>query len=114
MPATRRNPTKSSGPAARGAQSRLTFGSHSKITKPTLPTQAKKKDPALIETLTRTPSPECAPTAKVEEAVQVQAKEEVVKLHKTKEEEDAARVSDAQVKIYWKAVEDERKAPRGS
>ncbi|KAI9774288.1 MAG: hypothetical protein M1840_004182 [Geoglossum simile] len=112
MPATRRNPIKTTGPAARGAQSRLAFGSHSRITKPSLPTQTKKKDPALVEDLTRAPSSECAPTATVEVVVQERAKGEVVKVHKTKEEEDAAKVSDARVKKYWKTVEDERKAPR--
>ena len=113
MPATRRNPIKTTGPAARGAQSRLTFGSHSKITKPSLPTQTKK-DPALVEALTRTPSPECVPTTKVEVVIQEKARAEAANIHKSKEEEDAARVSDAQLKRYWKAVEDERKAPRGS
>ncbi|KAI9768530.1 MAG: hypothetical protein M1839_004019 [Geoglossum umbratile] len=112
MPATRRNPVKTAGPAARGAQSRLTFGSHSKITKPSVPTQTKKKDPALIEAITRTPTPECVPTTKVDEVVLEQPKEEVAKLPKAKEEEDAAKLSNAQLKRYWKAVEDERKAPR--
>ncbi|KAH0541291.1 hypothetical protein FGG08_004215 [Glutinoglossum americanum] len=110
MPATRRNPTKIAGPTARGAQSRLSFGSHSKITKPSVPTHGKKKD--LLEVITRTPTPECAPIIKVNEVVQEQAKAEVTNLHKTKEEEDAAKVSDAQVIEYWKSVEDERKAPR--
>jgi DNA polymerase delta subunit 4 len=117
MPATRRNPTKTTGPAASGAQSRLSFGSRSKITKPSLPAQPKKKDPAVIdaviEAVTRTPTPECASTARVGEVAQEQPKGEVVKPHKTKEEEDAAAVPEAQVKRYWTAVENERKAPRG-
>lgn len=107
MPATHRNITRVTGPSTRGAQSRLTFGSHSKVTKPSLPTQTKK-------VLTRTPTPECILVTKVGEVALEQAKGEVPQLHKAKEEEDVVKVSDAQVKRYWKAVEDERKAPRSS
>ncbi|KAH0565413.1 hypothetical protein GP486_001189 [Trichoglossum hirsutum] len=114
MPTTRRSQAKATGPAARGAQSRLSFGSRSKITKPSLPAQVKKKDPALIEAVTRTPTPECASTVKADEVVQEQPKSETAKPHKTREKEDAATLSEAHVKRYWMTIENERKAPRGS
>ena len=113
MPAARR---KSSGPAARGAQSRLTFGSHSKITKPSIPSQTPKKDPALLEeVLARTPTPECSPqsTARLEEEAAERESEEVVKIARSKEEDEAAKLSGAKIKKYWEKIEDERKARRG-
>ncbi|KAI9821929.1 MAG: hypothetical protein M1827_002511 [Pycnora praestabilis] len=46
MPPSKR---RTSGPAARGSQSTLSFGSRARVTKPSIASQTKKKDPALFE-----------------------------------------------------------------
>lgn len=112
MPPARR---KSSGPSARGAQSTLSFGNRAKVTKPSIAPVSKssKTDPGLIESVTKaiaTPEPEAPTTAEI--AIEEQALAEVAK-PKTEAEERAEKVTDAQIKRYWKIREDERKAPRG-
>jgi len=112
MPPARR---KSSGPSVRGAQSTLSFGNRAKVTKPSIaPTSKKSKpDPSLTEIIAQTidpPEPEAPTTAEI--AIEEQAKAEVAK-PKTEAEERAEKVTDAQIKRYWKSKEDERKAPRG-
>jgi DNA polymerase delta subunit 4 len=116
MPATRRSRT-SGGPAVRGSQSTLSFG-HSKVTKPTsgLPS---KEEYAVKE--------EVAPPTKQEIAIDVghtnseaavaqQAAAEIERLQdkteRTPEEARALKVTDAQIKRYWKEREAERKAKR--
>ncbi|KAI9769858.1 MAG: hypothetical protein M1835_006653 [Candelina submexicana] len=112
MPASRRSSTKASGPAARGSQSTISFGARSKVTKPSIPTHSKKQDASLlkeVKAVSSAPEPESLTTAEVALADQVQQE---VQRPKTKAEEDGERVTDAQIKRYWKAKEDERKAPR--
>ena len=111
MPPARR---KSSGPSARGAQSTLSFGNRAKVTKPSLAPVSKKSIPdslaVSVANAIETPGPEAPTTAEI--AIEEQALTEVAK-PKTEAEERANRVTDAQIKRYWKNRSDERKAPRG-
>ncbi|KZF19419.1 putative DNA polymerase delta subunit 4 [Xylona heveae TC161] len=122
--------TKSSRQSAGGpSQATLNFGSsHSRVTKPTVARTGKealkekdvttKKDPALVlqgvnddNDVQAIASPDLAEPTTAEVAIIDQTEAEVAK-PKTKEEQAAEKVSDAQLKRYWKAREDERKAPR--
>jgi DNA polymerase delta subunit 4 len=66
--------------------------------------------PEIIAKTIDSPEPEAPTTAEI--AIEEQAKAEVAK-PKTEAEERAEKVTDAQIKRYWKSKEDERKAPRG-
>ena len=121
MPPTRR---KSANPHA---QQTLTFGPHSnKVTKPSIPTSSKnlKASPAQLSKALST-EPELPA---VEDIKPTETKEEVVEIpdadrglafrvqgkpQKDEIDEKARKVPTTQVKAYWKAKEDERKAPRG-
>lgn len=127
MPPTRRKP---SGSTAR-AQQTLAFGPNSnKVTKPSLPAAGKKKSSltptdsarlqkAVADIATPSPDPEDENPPLPEEQLespralairgQGAAKVEDVK---SEAEEKGSKVSDAQVKRYWKSKEDERTAPR--
>lgn len=112
MPPARR---KHSGPSARGAQSTLSFGNRGRVTKPSIAHEAKpsKTTSALTENVAKaveTPEPEAPTTAEI--AIEEQALAEISQ-PKTEAEERAEKVTDAQIKRYWKSREDERKAPRG-
>ncbi len=128
MPPTRR---KSSNPHS--AQQTLAFGprtSANKVTKPSLPASTKKLNkPVSSEPLVKalseevsTPEPAAAedvPSAQdvKQEEEPEQPKELAIRAQppaKTEAEERAAKISEAQIKRYWKAKEDERKAPRGT
>lgn len=128
MPPTRRKPSASTA----RAQQTLTFGPNSnKVTKPSLPAAAGKKKPAppptdsdrlqkaVADLSTPSPAPEDEYPPPPEQqldsprtlAIRGQSaagaqdvKSEVV--------EKGRKVSDAQVKRYWKGKEDERIAPR--
>ncbi|RDW75077.1 hypothetical protein BP6252_06219 [Coleophoma cylindrospora] len=116
MPVTRRS-RNSSGPVAKGAQSRLSFGS--KVTKSTTPSSkihkptsastppAKREDPVTLDQ-------DEVDVGHVDSsaAVAQQAQAELAKPVKTEAEERADKVSDAQIRKYWRAHEMERKAPR--
>jgi len=100
MPPTRRSRT-SGGPAVKGSQKTLSFN-NSKVTKST---SAKEK-------------PVLTPKATIElghvtsePVVSQQAKVEIASL-KTEEEERAAKVTDAQIKTYWRECQKSRRAPR--
>lgn len=130
MPPTRRKP---SGSTARAQQQTLAFGPHSnKVTKPSLPAAGKKKNkpsppPTDLERLqkavadisTPSPAPEDEypprPETQLESpralAIRAQGAAKVEDV-KGAAEEKGAKVSDAQVKRYWKGKEDERIAPR--
>jgi DNA polymerase delta subunit 4 len=107
MPATRRTRT-SSGPAAKGSQKTLSFGN--KVTKPAAPSSTKDKahtiNPKAIDLDVGHVSSEAA----VAEQAQVEVQK--IKSERTPEEERASKVTDAQIKRYWKEREAERKAPR--
>ena len=110
MPPTRRSRT-SGGPAAKGSQKTLSFGS-SKITKPT---SAKGKFTPPLTSSTPTKDIDVGHTSS-ETAVAEQAKAEVervqVKEERSPEEVKASKVTDAQIKRYWRDREAERRAPR--
>lgn len=115
MPPARR---KTSGPSASGAQSTLSFGNRAKVTKPSIAPLSKKNQPdksdlSLVESdkkIIESPEPDAPTTAEIATEEQVTA--EVAK-PKTEAEERAEKVTDVQIKRYWKGKEDERKAPRG-
>ncbi|KAI9803404.1 MAG: hypothetical protein M1833_000923 [Piccolia ochrophora] len=116
MPANRR----STRPAARGAQPTLSFsGKNNKVTKSSaaIPQHPKKKDPSLLADLKASDaelptSDEEGKLTTAEQAVQKQGKVEVEKVARTAEQEQAEKISEAQLKRYWQAREAERKAPR--
>jgi DNA polymerase delta subunit 4 len=103
MPPTRRSRI-SGGPATKGSQKTLSFSN--KITKQTTPST---KDQKILH-------PKA--TAEIDvghvssiPAVTQQAKLEISSL-KTEELEKALKVSDAQIKRYWRECEKSRRAPR--
>lgn len=102
MPPARRSRT-SGGPAAKGAQKKLSFGN--KITKPTS-TSAKDK--------ISTPKTIDVGHVSSEAAVAQQAAVEVerVKTEQSPEELKAEKVTDLQIKKYWREREKERRTPR--
>jgi DNA polymerase delta subunit 4 len=129
MPATRRT-RSSTGPATKGAQSTLSFGNRSRVTKAVPPSSKLSKDVTKsIKAKISTPDPEPESTeiipSKVdtpelghitsEAAVEKQAKVELSKneMEKSEEVRKAESISDAQMKRYWKAREAERKMHRG-
>lgn len=129
MPPTRR---KASNPTSTArAQQTLSFNSRSaKVTKSSIPASSKNLDkPTTVQLLKKAeetedaaPSPalseevdaqiEDEPTT-AELAIAQQAKKEVQVIKRSAEEERAVKVSEAQIKRYWKGKEEERKAPRG-
>ncbi len=124
MPPKRR----SSGNAVpKPSQSTLTFhGRPSKVTKPSVTPAGKSSSKAstVPDTLLATPSitsisptatsPDTPPTS--ERAIVEQAQEDAAKAaartQASPEEEAARKVSAAQIKAYWRAKEQARKAPR--
>lgn len=109
MPPARRS--RSSGAAAKGSQKTLSFGA-SKVTKPSSSSSSAKKGKTSV------PAPLLSKAIDVEiEKVDVEAgaaaeiKAEQ-KREKSAEEQQAARVSEAQIRRYWKEREAERRAPR--
>jgi DNA polymerase delta subunit 4 len=108
MPATRRSRT-SSGPAAKGAQKTLSFGN--KVTKPTSTTSKDAKSPLSISHKSLDVGHVTSEVAVVQQAAievsRVEAQEDV-----SPEEEKAGKVTEAQIKKYWKERERERRAPR--
>ena len=112
MPRSRRSAQN----ARQGAQSTLSFGTQSRVRKPTLPIHLAKKqaEPLLRDqspsTVEREPKTERT-TADV--AIQDQSKKEVRTVTRSREKELAAQISETQLKRYWKAREAERTAARG-
>lgn len=115
MPATRRART-SGGPVTKGAQSTISFGSRSRVTKNTIAASKLSKD--VTETIkAEIVTPEPAATEELghvtsEAAVEKQAQVELSK-PKSEAEKLAEKVSEAQINKYWRAREAERSAPRG-
>ena len=136
MPTTRR---KAGGSTARNAkQPTLSFNAKpGRVTKPTVSTATSSKkasndlpEPAqeevIEETTISTPEPEVQLEAEPEEisvAIRSSPPKPTPKKKKTARtsstsvdirEQQAAKVTDAQIKKYWKAEEDSRLAPRGT
>ena len=129
MPATRRS-RSSTGPATKGAQSTISFGNQSRVTKVIPPSSKLSKDVTKsIKAEISTPGPVPESTeiiaSKVESselghitfeaAVEKQAKVELSKneIEKSEEVREAESISDSQIKNYWKAREAERITRRG-
>lgn len=118
MPLTRRKAGNAAAAARTPhAQSTLSFGSKSRVTKPSATSSSTKKakdDPALTEIISQpisTPEPEQLPTSEI--AIRQQAKVEVAQ-PKSDDERKAGDITDVQLKRYWKKEEEKRKAPRGN
>ncbi|KAH8792103.1 putative DNA polymerase delta subunit 4 [Hyaloscypha finlandica] len=109
MPATRRSRT-SSGPAAKGSQKTLSFGH--KVTKPATPSSTKEDKAHTINPKAAIDLDVGHVSSEAAVAEQAQVEVEKIKSERTPEEERASRVTDAQIKRYWKEREAERKAPR--
>lgn len=120
MPATRKART-SGGPATKGGQSTLSFGGRNRVTKNALAPSKLLKDVTdnvkaeNIEAENINAEPTKAELGHVtsEAAIEAQAKIELSK-PKTEEEILAGKVTDAQIKRYWRAREAERITPRGN
>ncbi|KAG0651754.1 DNA polymerase delta subunit p12 [Hyphodiscus hymeniophilus] len=111
MPPTRRART-STGPAAKGAQKTLSFGS-SKISKSA--TKDKLASPSPSSSTTKpTISPIDIEPGHVtsEVAISEQAVDVKAEVSLSPEEEKARKVTDAQIRRYWRDREAERRAPR--
>jgi DNA polymerase delta subunit 4 len=116
MPASKRART-SGGPATKGAQSTISFGNRSKVTKPTSTTYTKKDAalevdvPEIEDIKTTIVDPEPGHISS-EAAVAKQAQAELA-APKTESEVLAEKVSQTQINKYWKAREAERLSGRG-
>jgi DNA polymerase delta subunit 4 len=115
MPPTRRSRV-SSGPAAKGSQKTISFAGNSKVTKASTSASSKSKDKDITPTSSKpleissdidfTPG-----HVSSEAAVLSQAKVELEK-EKTEDEKKAEKVTDAQIRKYWRERENERTAAR--
>ena len=120
MPPTRRksgNSQASTRTAA--AQSTLSFNAKSaRVTKPAVRDAAGKKSTskisqaALVEAVDSVQSEDVETEPKVVEVPVRQRAKPVIE--RDEAEQRAEKMSDAQLKRYWKAEEDKRKAPRGT
>ena len=123
MPPSRR---KSSNRTLTGnSQPTLTFNSRSaRVTKPILEPASKlnkkveKASPVVSDEQTATPSPaaeEVEEPAEEEVALTVRPTEEITEpaAEATEAEQKARKITEVQIKKYWRAKEDERRAPRG-
>lgn len=133
-------PRRATGRTASGQQSRLSFGTQSRITKPsttashkgiknvepivreatksaslTSPSASSAPDTALPEQIPVTPSEQSSRPHphKAELAIREQAKQEHSQPY-TEEDKKALAINEAQIKKYWNDEERNRKAPRGS
>lgn len=104
MPPTRRARASASGPATKGSQKTLAF-SNTKITKPTSVATSKSLTEPIKPSLGHI-TPQAAVKA------QAAAEVERIKKERTAEEAKAEKVTDAQVRKYWREREAERSAPR--
>ena len=107
MPPARRSRT-SSGPAAKGSQKTLSFGP-TKVSK--TPSTKSKLSPS---PLSKTEDIDVGHISS-EAAISQQASAELERVEKEvlrPEEEKARKVTDAQIKRYWRDREAERRAPR--
>jgi DNA polymerase delta subunit 4 len=115
MPPTRRSRV-SSGPAAKGSQKTISFAGNSKVTKATTSTSSKSKDiditPTSSKPLEISSDIDSTPGhVSSEAAVLSQAKVELEK-EKTEDEKKAEKVTNAQIRKYWRERENERTAAR--
>jgi DNA polymerase delta subunit 4 len=110
MPPTRRTRT-SGGPAPKGSQKTISFGA-SKSSKAASKDLKASPSPSPFSS---TPSKDIGHTSS-EAAVAQQAAVELARVKKeeerTPEEVKAAKVTDAQIKRYWRERENERRTPR--
>jgi DNA polymerase delta subunit 4 len=118
MPASKRSSSGATSKAKKSQQSTLAFhGSTSKITKPSVPAPPSnkkglanlKKTDAIAAALSDTESVLPPTTADVSIAEQIVTEAKAPLL---KDDEEALRTTDAQIKKYWQAKEAKRKSAR--
>ena len=120
MPATRRKSSNHS--SSTRAQPTLSF--KNKITKPASQSRSAKNEEAkaykleqAVDASTPSPGPEEVDARIVEDPttaeLAIRSQVEAEKKERTEAEEKALKITDAQIKRYWKKKEEERKAPRG-
>jgi DNA polymerase delta subunit 4 len=107
MPPTRRA-RNSTGPAAKGAQKTLSFGS-SKISKPSNDKFTSPSSPGI-----KPSSVDDIEPGHVSSEAAITSQTSIVKaeVERSPEEEKASKVTDAQIRRYWRDREAERRAPR--
>jgi DNA polymerase delta subunit 4 len=119
-PARRKSGNTAASTRNAAAQSTLSFNSKSvRVTKPSAGDASTEKailkvsEPALAEALEHVQSEDAEPEPEV---IEVPIRQQAVKPVAVKDEteEKAEKISDSQLKRYWKAEEDKRKTPRGN
>lgn len=121
-------PRRKASATATGAQKTLAFGPNSnKVTKPSVPPQPKKLSPtnssalekvAIQEVSTPEPDSENVKTREAEaqiaspRALAIRKQAPPAQTQGSEVEQKAEKISDTQIRKYWKAKEDERIAPR--
>lgn len=114
MPTTRKSRILG-GPTSKSGQKTLTFNGQHKVTKP-IPASAKDTKTTISPVQAKKIADEVTEidvgSITSEKAIAAQAEVEKKVLKRTPEEEKALKVSDAQIKRYWKAREEDRLAPR--
>ena len=119
MPATRR---KSSNPSS-SVRAQPTLSFKNKITKPATQSRLAKAEAKaykleqVADISTPSPGPEEVDARIVDDPttaeLAIRSQVEAQKKDRTEAEEKALKITDAQIKGYWKKKEEERKAPRG-
>ncbi|KAL3709081.1 hypothetical protein TMatcc_002870 [Talaromyces marneffei ATCC 18224] len=108
-------PRRSTGRTAPSQQSKLSFGTQSRVTKPSTTAtgkQIKNIDPIVKELATKiTSSASASPAPEADTAFPEQVPEELSQ-PQTDEDKRALEISDAQIRRYWNEEEHSRKAPR--
>jgi len=118
MPAATRRTTRGAPP--KGAQSTLSFGNRSRVTKNTAPIgkDAKKAEAEAVkaekpEAIDIEDDDDVDIKGQEVKAEPAKSKQETVLDTLTPVEKEAEKISQSQIMKYWKAREDERMAPRG-
>jgi DNA polymerase delta subunit 4 len=110
-----------SAPAARAAQSTLSFGTQHKVTKPVTEPPAKKhkslpeRTPTKVVHLEPTPAEiELEASDDEREIVEdAEVKEPEVEAEVDPIKEKASSISKSAIEVYWRGIQAQRKAPRG-
>lgn len=106
---------------SRPSQATLSFGSKSRVTKPTQAQKQKPLDP-ITSTASEKPSAQAEQTLVTptepsqphvaELAVRAQAKSEIQQPW-SEEDKKASKITESDLRRYWKREEEKRKSPRG-
>jgi DNA polymerase delta subunit 4 len=117
-PARRKSGNTAASTRNAAAQPTLSFNSKSaRVTKPSVGDASTEKAISKVSELALAEALEHGEDAEPEpEVVEVPIRQQAAKpvVVKDEAEEKAEKISDSQLKRYWKAEEDKRKAPRGN